>query len=347
MAEADLQIAPMEHQDNQDGPGVGRVSLQFPIENRYLNNLTCLQQVLDAQVAAEREQYQPSPMEKVMSIVKSMFMRGMIIYFIMQVFRRPQQAAQPGTGVTGGGNGPVSNVGAASNLFQNGTLMDLYVYVSEQKDFGDFNNSEALVWKKEELWFGDWYSGEDGDGVHSFSKTLKASENLQNNGSIYLHTFIVRAGKSPDPSTGKGRFSKKWTVYKTRQLNKFMKKHYKKTANLLTGETEATEHEKAKVAEGVKQEVLSHWHPNITVNLVFDYTGWVPGQVPPPLDEFVEFTPSLREYKPIMYINDYWNLKRDYMPLNETVSELNFTVTFQPLSMFKWQMYSAQQMKNK
>ena len=55
---------------------------------------------------------------------------------------------------------------------------------------------------------------------------------------------------------------------------------------------------------------------------------------------FVEFTPSLQQYKPIMWLNDYWNLNMDYMPIN------NITLTFQPLSLAKWQMYSAQQMKN-
>ncbi len=65
------------------------------------------------------------------------------------------------------------------------------------------------------------------------------------------------------------------------------------------------------------------------------------------MDEFVEFTPSYQNYKPILYLNDYWNLNKEYMPINETVTELNLTVTFQPLSMFKWQMYSAQQMRNR
>jgi hypothetical protein len=44
--------------------------------------------------------------------------------------------------------------------------------------------------------------------------------------------------------------------------------------------------------------------------LVYDYTPWVPGQVPPPMDEFVEFTPSLQHYKPVLWINDYWNLNK-------------------------------------
>ena len=54
---------------------------------------------------------------------------------------------------------------------------------------------------------------------------------------------------------------------------------YQKTANLLTGQTEATLEEQAKVAEGIKQEIISHWHPNITINIVNDYTNWAPGQV--------------------------------------------------------------------
>ena len=61
----------------------------------------------------------------------------------------------------------------------------------------------------------------------------------------------------------------------------------------------------------------------------------------------MEFTPSLQQYKPILWLNDYWNLNRDYQPINSTTPLLNLTLTFQPLSMFKWQMYSAQTMRNR
>ena len=63
-----------------------------------------------------------------------------------------------------------------------------------------------------------------------------------------------------------------------------------------------------------------------------------PGQVPKPIDEFVEFTASMQNYKPIFYVNNYWNLNKEYTPLNSTVETLNLTVTYQPLSMFKWQV---------
>lgn len=45
-------------------------------------------------------------------------------------------------------------------------------------------------------------------------------------------------------------------------------------------------------------------------------------------------------------MNDYWNLQRDYTPLNESVKYLELAITFQPLSLFKWQIYAAHTMKN-
>merc|ERR1719369_1749458 len=222
----------------------------------------------------------------------------------------------------------------------------MYVYISEEQQFGDFHIPDALIWKQEGLIYGDWTHGPNKDSVFEFSTEISISDRVQNNGSLYIHSFLVREGKSPDPSTGKGMFSKKWTTYKTQRLNKFMKRKYKKTANLITGVTEQSLEDQEKAEAGLT-EIISHWHPNLTLNVVYDHTPWIPGQVPPPLDEFVEFTSSMANYKPILWINDYWNLNRDYMPINTTTPSLNITITFQPLSMFKWQMYSAQQLRNR
>merc|ERR1719225_1648861 len=266
-------------------------------------------------------------------------MRALIFYFVMQFFRKPVTTPE------GGAPGKPVRV-PASNLFTDGMGFDMYVYLSEQEVFSEFNVPESLVWKKEGLVYGSWDQGPNSDSIFELQTQVKASESLQNNGSLYLHAFLVRAGKSPDPATGKGMFSKKWTTYKKARLNKFMKRKYKKTTNLLTGETEQSVEDQEKAEQGLT-EVLSHWHPNLTLNVVYDHTPWVPGQVPPPLDEFVEFTPSLQQYKPILWLNDYWNLNRDYQPINSTTPVVNLTLTFQPLSMFKWQMYSAQQLRSR
>lgn len=318
----------------RDGSGGGEAS------DRQLQPQAEGQVQADGQDGAQ-QQAQPQPFN-LFGMLKSMFFRGIVIYFVMQMFRRPTPAA-----VTSPDGTTQLPRGAATNLFTNGVPMDLYVYVSEKTQFSEFNDSSALIWIQKGLVYGDFESGDNKDGTYSFSTTIPTSGTFRNNGSLYMHSFIVKSGKSPDPATGKTNYSKKWTLYKMKMLNKYKKKMYHKTANLLTGQTGATELEQAKMAEGIKQEIISHWHPNITINIVNDFTNWIPGQVPPPLDEFVEFTPSLQNYKPIMYVNTYWNLNREYYPINETVTSVNLTLTFQPLSMFKWQMYSAQEMRNK
>ena len=67
-------------------------------------------------------------------------------------------------------------------------------------------------------------------------------QEVQNNGSLFLHLFIVPSGQSPDPKQS-SLFSKKMTIKQTHQLNKFKKRRFKKTQNLLTGETAATPEE--------------------------------------------------------------------------------------------------------
>jgi len=81
-------------------------------------------EVLEAQIAHEREQYQPSASEKVFAIVKSMLMRGLVIYFFMQFFRRPQPTQ---TGPQGADGTVQLPKGAATNLFENGTLFVSYI----------------------------------------------------------------------------------------------------------------------------------------------------------------------------------------------------------------------------
>lgn len=60
----------------------------------------------------------------------------------------------------------------------------------------------------------------------------------------------------------------------------------------------------------------------------------------------IQFLPGETFYKPVIYLNDFWNMQRDYQPLNDTVKELELSLTYQPLSLFKWQIYEAQKRKN-
>lgn len=59
-----------------------------------------------------------------------------------------------------------------------------------------------------------------------------------------------------------------------------------------------------------------------------------------PLD--VKFDAVSGDYYPIVYFNDYWNLQKDYYPINDTLKTLPLRLSYCPLSLWRWQLYAAQ-----
>ncbi|KAJ8730802.1 hypothetical protein PYW08_002215 [Mythimna loreyi] len=293
---------------------------------------------INAQIDEQRRRMQPTKMESFFAITKSLIIRALVVYFITSMFRQPS-APKPDIS-----NPNAAPRVAATNMFANGTVLDMYCYVSEREFYSNLDDSD-LIWKHTGIVYGDWYGGPLNDGTFSHSTSIKPSESLKNNGSIYLHVFMVQTGKSPDPKNKKD-YGGPYITYGKKQLNKYKKLRYMKTHNLLTGQTEKSAEEVIK-AETLKEEIVSHWHPNLTINLVTDQTNWMQGSVPPPLDEFIFFLPDGKQYKPAVFLNDYWNMMRDYVPINKTTDTLNLELTFQPLSLFKWQLYTAQAMRDK
>ncbi|KAJ8311058.1 hypothetical protein KUTeg_011392 [Tegillarca granosa] len=274
------------------------------------------------------------------SILKTLLIRMFFIYMISSLFRRSSPPAN--TSTDGKTSVPAQT---STNLFPKGTMMDLYIYVSEQEEFTDFKNPDALFWRQAHIEYGDWENGPNNDGSYTKYGKIITPEAVQNNGSIYLHVYVVKEGKSPNPED-KGAYSKRYTIHKTKRLNKYKKRKYSDTVNLLTGETDV--HPDLVRKENMSAfEILSHWHPNLTINILDDHSPWTKGHIPAPLDEYVEFLPGTNKYYPVVYFNDYWNLNSEYQPINETTKTLNLTLIFSPISLLKWQMYAAQGMRSK
>ncbi|EGT53012.1 hypothetical protein CAEBREN_03570 [Caenorhabditis brenneri] len=292
----------------------------------------------DPAVAANGEAEQPRTWG---SIIFGILKQAMIFYFISSMMGKFGGGGQNKGNTTAPAN--VRGFPPSTNIFAAGQLFDLYLYLDETDlPFKDFEKGNLFA-KKTKLRYGDWTSGPNGDGSYKFEKTFETPAVLLKNQSYYLHAFIVKTGQSPNPSDR--NYIKREVNYGTYQLNKYKKKHYKKTANLLTGVSEQSEEDLAK-AEIMKFEILNFWHPNISINIVDDHTNWVKGGVPPPLDKDLKFSPNGEFYHPILFFNNYWNLGSEYMPINDTVKELKLSVTFYPLSMFRYQMYASQNMKS-
>uniref|UniRef100_A0A8R1I4M3 Cleft lip and palate transmembrane protein 1 n=1 Tax=Caenorhabditis japonica TaxID=281687 RepID=A0A8R1I4M3_CAEJA len=274
------------------------------------------------------------------SIIFGMFKQMLMFYFISSMLKG-WGGGQNSSNSTSPAN--VHKLPPSVNLFPPGQLFDLYLYLDETDlHFKNFENRK-LFGQKKGLRYGDWTGGPNNDGSYVFKKTFPTPEVLLRNQSLFLHTFIVKSGQSPDPADK--NYVRREVIYGVQQLNRYKKKHYKKTANLLTGVSEQSEEDLAK-AEIMKFEILNFWHPNISINIVDDQTNWAKGSLPPPLDKAVKFSPIGDFYQPILFFNTYWNLGVDYMPINETVTELDLSVTFYPISLFKYQMYASQNMKS-
>jgi len=63
------------------------------------------------------------------------------------------------------------------------------------------------------------------------------------------------------------------------------------------------------------------------------------GQVYPHLKDQLKFDSAGQDYYPHIYYNDFWTLKEHLLLINETVENIPLTITFEPLSPWKWQIY--------
>ncbi|XP_012691696.1 cleft lip and palate transmembrane protein 1 homolog [Clupea harengus] len=289
-------------------------------------------QVAETAGAAQDPAQQQQPPQNAWQVIKGVLFRIFVIWAISSWFRRGSSTPDPNT--------PAGVPRLPSrNLFPKDTLMDLAVYISQDEIFTDFNDTGSLFWFQQDLVYGDWSIGEE--GCYEHYKDLEIPESVQLNGSLYIHVFFTKSGFHPDPKR-KGQYRRLATVHASRMLNKFKKRKFMKTKNLLTGETEADPEMIKRAESHGPVEIISHWHPNLTINMVDDHTAWVKGSVPPPLDQHVQFDAVSGDYYPIVYFNDYWNLQKDYIPINETLNKLPLRITYCPLSLWRWQLYAAQ-----
>ncbi|CAC5391092.1 unnamed protein product [Mytilus coruscus] len=115
--------------------------------------------------------------------LKTLVVRMLFIYMISSFFRR---SSTPTTGTEGQPEKQYSQ-----NLYPKNLQMDLYMYLSEQETFTDFDNENALVWKKTGLMYGDWTSGPNGDGSYEKSMEIDTPE-------IYICSIIYMSKKATD-----------------------------------------------------------------------------------------------------------------------------------------------------
>ncbi|KAI1316965.1 hypothetical protein EDD11_009209 [Mortierella claussenii] len=186
---------------------------------------------------------------------------------------------------------------------------DMFVYLSEEPDFKDFDNKDSLVWRSNDIELGDW----DEDRVVDLS--------------------IV-------PSKA--------------MLTRYYKKMREFKVKNLIGGKQNTEEESPEEASAPSSTIVSYWHQNLTLVVLSDRSMIQYAALQPELKDLYQLeSTGLRDEHgngfvlPALYVNDFWLLKEQMTPINDTVKyvrdleELPLRINFYPISYIKLQLYAS------
>lgn len=230
-----------------------------------------------------------------------------------------------------------------SNLFQKTEPLDMWLYVSENEKFNDFGNEHALIWQESNI----PYAVYGPQSTRSYSLKYYPSEALKHNGSLYAHVFFARSGFTPDPNDPE--YQPLAAFGKTHPIVAYFPKSKTDKRKILLGNskgsddrealTEVVDDTQGDAKDDKPVEWVSYWKPNITINLVDDFTRYPHNAVPPNVAPYLNIEPSTGNYYPTIFFNEFWLLKDKLIPVNDTVTELPLNLEVGPISMTKWQLF--------
>lgn len=237
-------------------------------------------------------------------------------------------------------NKPLEPSVQISNLFQKGEPLDMWFYLSEHEKFNDFGSEGALVWHETNIPYAVWGP----ESTRSLSFKYYPSEALKQNGSLYAHIFFARSGYPPDPSDPE--YQPLAAFGRTHPVVIYLPKSKADKRKSLLGDSKGSS-EGAMVSEVVGEatkddnpvEWVSYWKPNITVNLVDDFTRYPRNAVPPNIEPHLNIEPKTGNYYPTVFFNEFWLLRDKLIMINDTITELPLNLEVGPMSMTKWQLF--------
>ncbi|KAK9791843.1 hypothetical protein WJX73_009711 [Symbiochloris irregularis] len=216
--------------------------------------------------------------------------------------------------------------------FQRGFNFDLTVFLSESEVYDlqrGWNDQNAMIWQERELALGQFT-----DRVKTV--TYRPSKAVQNNGTLFLHTFFHPAGSSLDADDP--YFDDKATFSRSHQVNAYLPAaKRKKGTNLLSGE--AAEPNATLEEEGPRP-YISYFKPNTSIALIDDVTPYPLKEVPAHISPYLEVDEASLNYFPVVYFNEFWLLRDKLVALNETVEEIELHLDVYRLAMWKFTLYN-------
>ncbi|KAI8640032.1 cleft lip and palate transmembrane protein 1-domain-containing protein [Parasitella parasitica] len=191
-------------------------------------------------------------------------------------------------------------------LWKNNIKMNLYLFVSTDLQFSDYNatpNYKTSVRNQ--------YS-QDRKIQLSIPKNVESTKQH-----YYAHIFLAKDSFPIDPTDIS--FSSDSIVYVCHSLTKIYKN-------------------------------APHWHQTVTISLVYDTKGYINKNTlhPITLKYFSNTTKSITNnqrridfYRPVIFPNDFWHIKKDAFPINDTADALPLTVNLETINVWKFNVYAV------
>uniref|UniRef100_M8CIG0 Cleft lip and palate transmembrane protein 1-like protein n=1 Tax=Aegilops tauschii TaxID=37682 RepID=M8CIG0_AEGTA len=197
-------------------------------------------------------------------------------------------------------------------------IKDMWMYLSENDKFSNFGNEDALIWHETNIPYAVWTP----TSTRTHTLTYYPTEALKHNGSLYAHVYFSRSGYPVDPTDPE--YEQKSAFGRTHPIVAYLRKSKAGHKKSLLGDSDESEEKlppkENKESEDKEEgpvEYISYWKPNVTINLVDDFT----------------------RYYPTVFFNEFWLLRDKLTALNETVKELTLNLEVSPISMTKWQLF--------
>ncbi|KAI7734934.1 hypothetical protein M8C21_020470 [Ambrosia artemisiifolia] len=283
----------------------------------------------------ERQQQQQSIGQMLQGIIRI----ALIFYFASKFFSSSSS--------NNNNNKPSSSSSSSSvqisNLFHKSQPLDMWFYLSEHDKFNDFGNEDLLIWHETNIPYAVWGP----ESTRTLSMKYYPSQALKHNGSLFAHVFFARSGYPADPNDPEyqplAAFGLKHPVVTYLPKSKANKKKSllgnSKDTNEDDSVSEVVEEPQADLKDDGPAEYISYWKPNITINLVDDFTKYSQRSVPPNVAPYMNIEPTTGNYYPTVYFNEFWLLRDKLTALNDTVTELPLHLEVAPISMTKWQLF--------
>lgn len=197
-----------------------------------------------------------------------------------------------------------------------------------------------MQWFIDGIVYDDWSD----ESLRSKSITFEPSEQLKNNGTFFAHVWVVPHRANPNTLRKSMPSKKNLYMYELHPLTKLLAIHSGKAKKKLLRSSSDTVGssvaQNATSEQKITKTIVSHWKGNYTIALVTDVNVFPEGGIPTQIVPFFKFDDTGEHYFPIVWQNDFWILREDFMPINQTVERLSLDLHFEPISLLKFSIFS-------